>query len=203
MKRMKTAMARWIPAVFLCCLSVVGCSEHADDTEYSAGENEKYPVQEGWNSKILVSKAGSLQAVVQYGHMIKYEGEDVILIDQGVTVDFYSHAGEHTSSLTSDRGQFNEKTEDIVGLGRVSVVSDSGVTLHTEILHWDNKRGKIFSDTLVMVTTRDSDTLYGIGFESNSDLTRRVLRKPWGKSSRSLELHSRENHQVQPNDTVK
>ena len=167
------------------CLSY--CSRDSDEGVLDTQSRTKLPVQEGWNSKITISKSGLLQAVVVYGHMVKYDKNDIIFFDEGVEVDFYDD-GSHTSHLISDRGEYNEKTEDVRGIGHVTVVSDSGVTLQTEILRWDNQKGRIYSDTLVMITTQDLDTLFGVGFESNADLTRRVIHKPWGKTKRSIDL---------------
>jgi len=164
-----------------------GCRQENNEVMLDQRDQSKHPVQEGWNSKIYISRSGLLQAIVVYGHMVKFEKNDIIYFDEGVEVDFYED-GNHTSHLLSERGEYNEKTEDVTGIGHVEVVSDSGATLNTEILRWDNKEGRIYSDTLVMVTTQDYDTLYGIGFESNADLTRRVIHQPWGKTKRSVDL---------------
>ena len=169
--------------------------------EHREGE---YPSQEGWQSELIISKAARRQAVVRYGHMMKYDQRKIILFDEGVEVDFYDEQGNHTSNLTSERGEYREDTEDILGKGNVVVESDSGITLQTEVLRWDNHLEKIISDTLVMVTTTDQDTLYGIGFESNADLTRRIIRKPWGVSDKRVDIDKLESSFSEPvsKDTI-
>jgi LPS export ABC transporter protein LptC len=175
-------------SVLLLALTAGPACTQKGDGGPAANSPERFPIQEGWNSKIIISRAGLTQAVVRYGHMIKYEKTDVILFDQGIDVDFFDEQGMHSSHLISDRGEYNEKTEDVTGMGSVHVLSDSGMTLDTEMLHWDNARGRIYSDSLVIMTTADQDTLYGFGFESNADLTRRVIRRPWGKTKRHVDL---------------
>ncbi|MFH1940838.1 MAG: LPS export ABC transporter periplasmic protein LptC [bacterium] len=183
---------RWfcVFSVALCLLLMVieGC--HREKPEIiSTDENQvEYPSQEGWDSEMFLTKAGLLQAVVRYGHMRKYDKRKVVLFDEGVEVDFYDDNGKHRSHLTSEQGEYHEGTENVIGMGNVVVVSDSGVTLHTEVLRWDNHRGKILSDTTIMLTTLDQDTLYGVGFESEPDLSRRVIRKPLWVSQRRVDI---------------
>jgi LPS export ABC transporter protein LptC len=183
-----------VSGIVLICIGFSQCRQDAGERTIVRTRVER-PIQEGWDSKITITRLGLPQAIVDYGHMVKYEKSDTIYFDEGVEVDFFDDQGNHSSHLISDRGEYNEKTEDVTGIGNVIVVSDSGVTLNTEILRWDNARGKIYSDTLVMVTTREADTLYGIGFESNADLTRRVIYSPWGKTKRSLEFDDLESQE--------
>lgn len=186
---------RWKPVVVLglTLFCFAGCSRQDQEIVSTDQEKKEYPSQEGWNSQIYLSKAGRLQAVVRYGHMMKFDGLKVYQFDEGVVVDFYDDRGNHTSHLTSDAGEYHEATEDVTGRGNVVVVSDSGLTLRTDVLRWDNRTEKIISDTLVMLTTPDYDTLYGVGFESNADLTRRVIRKPWGVSDQSIDFEKFED----------
>ncbi len=177
---------------------VFQCQEKQKEPIIVEQREGEYPSQEGWQSELILTKVGRRQAVVRYGHMMKFDQRQVVLFDAGVEVDFYDEQGNHTSHLTSDRGEYREDTEDIIGMGNVVVESDSGVTLKTDVLRWDNRLEKIISDTLVTVTTTDRDTLYGIGFESNADLTRRVIRNPWGTSDKHVDINALESAFAEP-----
>lgn len=181
-----------------------GCGGERKETLSTGNGEKEYPSQEGWNSDLFLTSAGHLQAVVRYGHMLKYDEKKLILFDEGVEVDFYDAEGSHASRLTSERGEYHETTEDVIGLGNVVVVSDSGVTLQTEVLRWDNGLMKILSDTVVTVITPDRDTLYGVGFESEPDLSRWIIRKPWGVSDRKVDVEELETSFSKPSsaDTV-
>lgn len=182
---------------FLCC------SETDKKSSVVSNNKSKITVQEGWDSKLIISKAGHRQAEVLYGHMVKYKDEDIVFFNEGVNVDFFDKQGDHTSHLTADQGEYHEKSEDVYGIGNVVVVSDSGAMLMTEELRWDNKRGKILSDTNVVVVTEKSDTLWGVGFESNADLTRRVIRQARGVSQESIDIEALEKsfEKNEQNDT--
>jgi LPS export ABC transporter protein LptC len=167
---------------------IFACDSGEQDTRVTKTVTRELPNQEGWNSKIFISQAGKTRAVVYFGHMVHYERRKIYYFDQGVSIDFFDEEENHTSRLTSEKGEYHEQSEDVFGIGNVVVRSDSGVSLHTEALRWDNRMEKIVSDTTVMVTTGEGDTLYGKGFESDPDLNRRVIRHPWGVSERRIEV---------------
>ena len=91
---------------------------------------------------------------------------------------------KHMSNLKSESAFVYEGNDNLLAIGNVIVKSDSGVTLFTDSLFWDNQSEKINSNDTVMLATELNDTLYGIGFESDIDLTRWKILKPWGVSSR-------------------
>jgi len=74
-------------------------------------------------------------------------------MDEGLVVDFFNDQDIHTSQLTADSGEVNERLNDLTATGNVVVVSDSGETLHTEKLLWNNKLQKILSVVDVMITS--------------------------------------------------
>ncbi|NQT26227.1 LPS export ABC transporter periplasmic protein LptC [candidate division KSB1 bacterium] len=174
-------------------LLISGCGDSQSDSSALVGEQKEYPTQEGWNSTYRISHAGRPQAVIQYGHMSQYESQKISYFDEGVIVDFFDETGKHSSKLTSNRGIYNEETNDVFGIGNVVVVSDTGVTLYTEKIRWDQTREKILSDTLVTVVTEDSDTLYGRGFESTPDLSKMVFRETWGKTDKRVDFEKVES----------
>lgn len=181
---------------------VIACTDK-ETTPIKTTEAKRMPSQEGYDSKLFITKAGIRQAVLHYGHMQKFSDEKVIYFDNGIELDFYNKDGKHTSYISAEKGEFHEKTEDVVGRGNVVVISDTGMTLFTEELRWDSELDKILSDTLVMITTREGDTLYGKGFESDPDLTRRVIYQPWGVSSDKVEIDKIKEEFIQTTeDTV-
>ena len=60
------------------------------------------------------------------------------------------------------------------------ITADSGYTLFTDRLHYDNQYKLITSNDSVTFTTTFNDTMYGIGFESDVDLTHSKILKPHG-----------------------
>ena len=139
--------------------------------------------QESWNPVIILTWDGIKRSVIKSSRMYKSEKKNEIILELGIDADLFSKDEKHMSNLKSDRAIIFEKTDNLLATGNVRVFSDSGVTLFTDSLLWNNKNEKIFSNDSVMLTTNYNDTLYGIGFESNVDLTHWKIKKPWGVSS--------------------
>ena len=62
----------------------------------------------------------------------------------------------------------------------------SDVYKRQDTLVWNSIDEKMSTDCEIMLTTEKKDTLYGVGFESNSDLKNWVILNPSGVTTRSL-----------------
>jgi LPS export ABC transporter protein LptC len=102
-----------------------------------------------------------------------------------VKVDFFDKKQIHVAVLNSQRAEVDQKTNDMKAIGNVVAISDSGITLYTDTLYWDAKNEKMSTEDSVMITTLEKDTLYGIGFESDSDLENWKILKPSGVTERN------------------
>ena len=168
---------------------ILGCQ--TKEATYVSTPNHPVVNREGWSSVLNVSKLGVRQARVEYGHMIQYLDDPVVYLDEGVVVDFYDKNGVDQSHLTSLRGTYHEQSKDVEALDHVVVVSDTGIVLLTESLRWDTHNEKIVSDTNVTFI-QGSDTLYGKGFQSDSNLQNWVILEPWGVREKGIDFHSLE-----------
>ena len=92
----------------------------------------------------------------------------------------YNDEGDHISILYSDSARIDEQNNNLQANGNVYVISDSGYTLTTSELLWDNRYEMIVAEDSVMFTHPEGDTLYGIGFESEIDLERFKIFRPFG-----------------------
>mgnify|MGYP004292292539 CR=1 FL=1 len=54
--------------------------------------------------------------------------------------------------------------------GNVTVESDNGYVLLSNSIVWDDRYGVISSKDSVVFFSAEGDTMYGVGFESDSDL---------------------------------
>ena len=144
------------------------------------------PDQELWEATITFLRDGIPVSILQAGHITKFTKRSVIYLDSGIVVDFFNEEGLHTSQLTAARGQVDEVRKDLQAFGNVIAVTDSGATLRTPELRWENQARRIVSDTRVTLTTL-TDTLYGIGFVSDEHLKNWEIQKPTGHSFRTLE----------------
>ncbi|MDZ7375970.1 MAG: LPS export ABC transporter periplasmic protein LptC [candidate division KSB1 bacterium] len=174
--------------IFVAMLVAFGCGTRESQLTSQQNVNE-IPDQEGWNSTVTTSKNGKDAAVIIYVHMQRFKERQLVELDGKVMVDFFNEQGMHTSNLVADRGRLDETTNNIEAFGNVVVVSDTGITLKTERLRWDNSIEKIVSNDFVTIITADQDTFYGKGFESDQNLENWRIIAFSGKTSRALDLN--------------
>ena len=160
------------------CLFIFACN----NTELNKiGETrDGLPDAESWNATITLTNKGSKRAIIKSGHLQKYQQRQYILLDQKVAADFFNEYEIYTSNLKSEIAEIDESKDFLIAMGNVVVVSDSGVTLFTDTLSWDNVEEKIFTDDRVIFITEQNDTLYGIGFKSDVELNNWEIMQPTG-----------------------
>ena len=177
----------YIMPFLLISLLITSCDKREDQSEMTDSDSELLPEQESWNSTITLTSNGKKIALVHSGHMAQFGNNNLIIMDDKVEIDFFDSDENHTSHLTAESGEINEKSKNLKAMRNVIVVSDSGETLYTEELLWNNKLQKIISEVDVMITV-ESDTLYGIGFESDAGLDNWTIKEPKGRTSRMFDI---------------
>ena len=160
------------------CLFIFACN----NTELNKiGETrDGLPDAESWNATITLTNKGSKRAVIKSGHLQKYQQRQYILLDQKVDADFFNEEEIYTTNLKSEIAEIDESKDFLIAMGNVVVVSDSGVSLYTDTLSWDNVEEKVFTDDRVVFITEQNDTLYGIGFKSDIELNNWEIMQPTG-----------------------
>jgi LPS export ABC transporter protein LptC len=150
-----------------CCLLLCGCEEKLRPS-LVALQNES-PSQESWRSRVIFSDSARVKAVLWAGHIAVYAGPRYTLLDDSIHVDFYNDEGQHTSLLTARRGRVNDATKDFEAYEHVVVVSDSGTTLRTEQLFWNNADRIIRTDAFVDINS-PTEHITGTGMVSDQGL---------------------------------
>jgi LPS export ABC transporter protein LptC len=173
--------------LFVLLFITFGCIGNEKETALP-NSTEEYPDQESWDATILITKEANTIGYLKAGKIEKYSKKNVTLLKENIKIDFYNNQGEHTSVLTSEGGKVFDLNQDMLAYGNVIVVSDSGMTLYTDTLKWDNNKQKIISEVPIMITTEDGDTLYGDSFISDPNLRNREVINPRGKSVNTIKI---------------
>ena len=100
-------------------------SEHLYDNEIFNPEISIYQEQE-----LVISSTSK--------KLIKNEGKDAILTGDVVS-KFFNEDGSHISTLYSDSAIVESVSNNLRAYGNVTVVSDSGYTLKSDQILWDNQ----------------------------------------------------------------
>ena len=152
----------------------------SNELQRSGETRQGRPDAESWNAVITLTNKGAKRGVIRSGHLEKYNDNEFILLDQNVDADFFNEKEVFTTNLKSLVAEIDEEEDFLVAIGNVVVVTDSGVTLFTDTLSWDNQKEKVFTSDSVIFITENKDTLYGIGFESDIELNNWKILQPTG-----------------------
>ena len=148
---------------------LMSCSEEKLKPQIdSTIRSDELPDQESNNATITFTEEGVLKAIL-YADNIKVLGEQNEKLLTNVKIEFFNEFEERTSVLTSLHGKIDDDTQDMYAIDSVVAVSDSGTTLFTDELVWENKSKKIKSQKFVRIVSPD-EILEGYGFESDQDL---------------------------------
>jgi len=172
--------------VFMLFGVTAACGENPRNTgETGFNQRNDQPDQESRPFSIVLSSGGIKSAEVKSGYMAFYNSKKTYYLADTVVADFYTNEGEHSSRLTSMRATISEKTDLMYAEGNVIVRSDSGITLFSERLYWDNHVKKIYTDDYVTFI-KNGDTLNGRGFESDRSLKNYKIHNATGVAYRKV-----------------
>ena len=163
--------------IILCFILFISCT--TIDEDRSAETVRMFDENKITNPKIIINRSGNRIVEAQSDILIKNSNKEAHLYGNVIS-DFFNDGGVHVSKLYADSATIQQNTNNLNAFGNVEVVSDSGYKLFSNSIIWDNQYQLILSKDSVMFTSNNQDTMYGIGFESDMDLTRAKVLKPYG-----------------------
>ena len=167
------------PAILLFGLVVCSFSCHSVEQLDSEESSAEIVENEIWEPLVILTRGEKKMIRAKSKKLFKNNNESALLVGN-VEIDFFNDMGKHISMLYADSARIDERNNDLKANGNVYVVSDSGYTLSTQQIIWDNSYEMILAEDSIMFTTTEGDTLYGVGFESDSDLEEWRIFKPFG-----------------------
>lgn len=179
---MYKTISKWITQLVF-FVTLTSCSSPIVNDDHSEEFIDK-PDQESWDVRITITNSGIKRADIKADYLEQFSDKMFISLKDNVQIDFFDAKEQHMSKLLANKAEINERSTFLQAIDNITVMSDSGITLYTDTLSWDNSREIIFTTDSVMITTETSDTLYGIGFESDVNMERWKILKPRGVTSR-------------------
>ncbi|MCC6398980.1 MAG: LPS export ABC transporter periplasmic protein LptC [Bacteroidetes bacterium] len=168
-------------SVLVCCALLLAACEEKAKPRVSPLSGSEIPSQESWNSTVVFSDSAQLKAVLWAGHISVFSSRQITEMTDSIRVDFFDDQEQHTSLLTARRGVVHDATRDLEAYENVIVVSDSGTTLKTERLFWNNATKKIHTDAFVDIRS-PHEHIMGHGMESDQGLKHYKIFKVTGQA---------------------
>ena len=176
-------------AVVLAVLTLAGCSRRGGDAIPSDVALADLPDQETWDVTLALSMDGRRRALVRAPYLARFEREDSTFTRFGpaaatdtarVSVDVFDEQGEPTANVAADRLTYYDEDRRFLAEGRVVVRTETGKTLRSEALTWDEAAARLRTDGFVRITTPD-EQLQGYRLDADEDLDTYTLARITGQ----------------------
>lgn len=138
-------------------------------------------VEEGYDMRVIISEGGHVSAELTAPYMERHmQHPDYAEFSKGLKVVFYDSTLRHTGTLTAKYGKYFESGGNIFLKDSVVYINlITGQRMDCHRMNYDATKQLFFSDTAVRYV-KDADTMYGTGFQSNSNFSDYTLFKANG-----------------------
>lgn len=92
----------------------------------------------------------------------------------GIHIEQFDSLFQTETTIKADTAYYYEKREFIKLAGHVDITNIQEERFETELLYWDQKEGKFYSDKFIKITQPGRITT-GIGFEANQGMTKHKI----------------------------
>jgi len=128
------------------------------------------------------SDSGQIKVKIYAPELVRYDKVEVQYDEypKGINVEFFNSLMEVTGTLRCNYARYRIKDE--VWEAKSDVEVNNAVEeerINTELLYWDMKQERIYSDKFVRITTAE-EILFGEGFEATQDFSKWKILKPTG-----------------------
>ncbi|HNW56309.1 MAG TPA: LPS export ABC transporter periplasmic protein LptC [Bacteroidales bacterium] len=130
------------------------------------------------NFQTFFTDSGKLQLVMVSPILEQYSNSDDPYNEfvSGIKVYYFNSQKDSAGSVVAKYAKYSNKKALWELRDSVVVINEKNDKLETELLFWDQDKDLIYTDRFVKITSEDQ-IIMGTGFESNSHLTDRKIRK--------------------------
>ena len=164
--------------IFICVTAgiIVSCENRADLIPKSDFLN--YPSITVKDFKTVLNDSGKVELIMSSPLMEEYNTKESPYNEfrSGIKVEFYDGNKTPAGSVTAKYAKFTQNDNLWELKDSVVVINEKNERLETEVLNWDQKKDLIYTDRFVKITNEDM-VMQGFGFESDSQLNHRQIKK--------------------------
>jgi LPS export ABC transporter protein LptC len=156
-------------ATLLVAVLFLSCEQSNIETIRSFSHPQGAPSVKVLNTEIMYSDSAAIQFILKAPELNIYdENKDPYTeFPKGFTITQYNNSKNNISSiLKADYGKYFENKSLWEARQNVIAVTQTGDTLFTDILFWNEEKDIIYSDQFVKIVQKER-VISGIGFESD------------------------------------
>ena len=173
-----------ITAAFLAAVMFVlfpSCSGKNKKLAEAISENDTLPSMKSLGVTTLISDSGITRYKIVAEEWLIHDKKNppYWAFEKGVYLEKFDTLFRVDASIKADTAYYHEKKKLWELRGHVQILSQRGDKFQTDLLFWDEKKEKVYSDKFIQIEQEDK-VIRGYGFESNQDLTEYEIKNTTG-----------------------
>ena len=173
-----------ITAAFLAAVMFVlfpACSGKDKKLAEAISENDTLPSMKTLGVTTLISDSGITRYKVVAEEWLIFDKKNppYWAFEKGVYLEKFDTLFRVDASIKADTAYYHEKKKLWELRGHVQILSQRGDRFQTDLLFWDEKKEKVYSDKFIQIEQEDK-VIKGYGFESNQDLSEYEIKNTTG-----------------------
>ena len=183
-RRTKTYTIINITAAFYAAVMFVlfpACSGKDKNLADAITERDSLPSMKSLGVTTLISDSGitRYKIVTEEWTVFDKKNPPYWAFEKGVYLEKFDSLFRIDASIKADTAYYHEKKKLWELKGHVQILSQRGDKFQTDLLFWDEKKEKVYSDKFIQIEQEDK-IIKGYGFESNQDLTEYEIKNTTG-----------------------
>ena len=173
-----------ITAAFLAAVMFVlfpSCSGKNKKLAEAISENDTLPSMKSLGVTTLISDSGITRYKIVAEEWLIHDKKNppYWAFEKGVYLEKFDTLFRVDASIKADTAYYHEKKKLWELRGHVQILSQRGDKFQTDLLFWDEKKEKVYSDKFIQIEQEDK-VIKGYGFESNQDLSEYEIKNTTG-----------------------
>lgn len=173
-----------ITAAFLAAVMFVlfpSCSGKNKKLAEAIAENDTLPSMKSLGVTTLISDSGITRYKIVAEEWLIHDKKNppYWAFEKGVYLEKFDTLFRVDASIKADTAYYHEKKKLWELRGHVQILSQRGDRFQTNLLFWDEKKEKVYSDKFIQIEQEDK-VIKGYGFESNQDLSEYEIKNTTG-----------------------
>lgn len=157
------------------------CSGKKKELGAAITERDSMAMMETRGVTTLISDSGVISYRIKAEEWLVFDRKNPPhwSFEKGVYLEKFDTLFQVVASIKADTAYFYTKKELWKLIGNVDIRNLKGERFNTDLLYWDQKKERVYSDQFVRIEQPDR-IITGRGFESNQEMTVYTIHKPEG-----------------------
>lgn len=157
------------------------CSGRKKELGEAITERDSLPVMDTRGVTTLVSDSGITRYRIVTEEWLVFDRKDppYWAFEKGIYLEKFDTLFQVEASIKSDTAYYYNKEELWKLVGNVDIKNLKGERFNTELLYWDQRKQRVYSDQFIRIEQPDR-IITGRGFDSNQQMTIYTIHKPEG-----------------------